>query len=42
MAYDDLILGSKKIDDVFYENVNKGLSDKKKRIFFKKRKICFI
>ena len=38
MAYDDLILGSKKIDDVFYKNVNKGISDKKKEYFSRSEK----
>ena len=37
-AYDDLILGNKKIDDVFYKNVNKVLSDKKKEYFSRSEK----
>ena len=32
-AYDDLVLNDKKIDDVFYKNVKKELSDKNKNIF---------
>ena len=32
-AYDDLVSNNKKIDDVFYKNVKKELSDKNKNIF---------
>ena len=32
-AYNDLVFNNKKIDDVFYKNVKKELSDKNKNIF---------
>ena len=38
-AYDDLVFNNKKIDDVFYKNVKKELSDRKKNIFQEAKKL---
>ena len=38
-AYDDLVSNNKKIDDVFYKNVKKELSDKNKNIFQEAKKL---
>ena len=38
-AYDDLVLNDKKIDDVFYKNANKDLSNENKNIFEEAKKL---
>ena len=40
-ACDDLVFNNKKIDDVFYKNVNKEISDKN-NFFFKKQNTYFV
>ena len=38
-VYNDLVFNNKKIDDVFYKNVKKELSDKNKNIFQEAKKL---
>ena len=40
-AYNNFVLGNKKIDDVFYKDVKKELGDKNKKVF-RKQKSCLI
>ena len=40
-AYNNFVLGNKKIDDVFYKDVKKELGDKNKNVF-RKQKSCLI